>query len=319
MHGFSARLIQRAWRAACTRRLVATRRTLRDLSTCVVCCDECTRLVRCANGHACCAGCTMSTEDNRCPVCREPRPLVHDAAFQSTLVAANARLACLACNVTIAPAMVEQHRAWCPSHRYVCPHHACTHCVPAAEMARHMFDHDDVLQLHAREDGAHHLVLALQSVESVIALVGATVVVVTSAPLRRYPDVGLMHVTVRAYYPGPMAPAVHCVVRQVRASDTQWVEEHRLGVIPPMLASREAAVVGAGAVVTPRNTCVLAHDSGYVAEGPPNAKKVRQAGLRDLPLSMTPLLRLDVTNAVALTHVLFREDAETCIADMVQT
>ena len=341
-HSLAARRVQRAWRACAARRLVAAGGALRALATCAVCQDECVRLVRCANGHGCCVGCALCASDMRCPLCREPRPLVAERVLADTMAACGLRLRCASCGVSSAIADVEAHRAWCPAHRYVCPHAACAQCVSAGAMAAHVAAHhsDGVPRLLRAADGARHVVAAFAlrlASDSLVLEVGGAVVVVRTWPkylsALALSEAGppALQLAARAYYPAPTARALCLTVRLLRVVGCEtpeaFCEEHRLGVVPPMLASRESCVMcNVAATLVPRTVyapppqhprlpdvnpfCVVPARPGAGL-----AARARHAGLRDLPAVQLPLAPATAT-PVAFVHLALREDVRVAIGDL---
>ena len=321
-------ILQRAWRARASRRLAQAARALRELATCAICQDECVHLVRCSNAHGCCLGCALSAEDNRCPLCRESRPLVPDATVASTLRALGTRLRCATCGIHSDVDACEEHRAWCPDHCFLCPVTGCAQCVPASEMASHVQHHAEVSVLHLHE-GAYHLILGVRAhgTEGLIVTLDDTVVVVELAARRTLAieQEQVMVVALRAYYPHARAPALHTTVQQVLPSlcdGTDWVEEHRLGVMAPMLASHEGLVASrVTAKLTPRSLVPEQARLLSITDAPPGtvlSHRMRRVGWRDLP-SHAPLLTplpAGVQHGL-LIRLCFRVDATSCISEHV--
>lgn len=333
-------VLQRLWRVRASARHARAAAQLRAMAECVVCGDECAQLVRCAHGHACCVGCTLAASDTRCPLCREPRPATVDTSLAQALAACGTRLRCRACGVASDVADCEAHRAWCPAHRFVCPWSTCTHTVCAAEMAAHVRHHDRVHQLTRTREGCYHLVTALaRPGDAVVTCAGDTTVVLTTA--RRMPhhlhvqeaSPPMLHLHVRAYYASARAPALRATLRQLRVDgcDTRdaWSEEHRLGVVPPMIASRESVVLaGQTPALTPRALLAENFDHAQLVlpDVDPGAEasacigpQVRAAGLRDVPALTKPLASplLDGHAAPAvLLHVALCEDVRTPIGTL---
>jgi hypothetical protein len=310
--------VQRAWRKACTRRLVATRAALREMTTCVVCRDECVQLVRCANNHGCCVGCALAASDARCPLCRETRVnAAADPATPAVLAACRARLHCAACELYLDVDAVERHRAWCPRHRFVCPWSSCTQCVPAAELATHVLAHG-VPQLAADADNVYQIHLVLRPSSALVFVAAGAVVVLTleASSFRRAGAPACAHVGLRAFYSSPSAPALTARLRQLRIVDGEWIEDHRLGPVMPMLATREAIVHGAVVAVTPRAACL--HDEScdnLVFAGPPTPRTlalVRRAGVADTSASAAAL----GPPPHALLHLLLTPDASCQASDV---
>lgn len=310
----AATIVQRAWRRVCTRRLVATRTAMRDMSVCVVCRDECVDHVRCGNNHACCVGCALSASDQRCPMCRETRSLVADAGLPVVMAAAGVRLLCAACNVHLDSKDVEFHRAWCPMHRFVCPWEQCAQCVPAAEMATHVRAHG-VPCLTPDDAGDVHFHAAVRPTTSFVVVVGDAVVVLTLAAgsFRRGGEPACAFVSLRAYYASSDARLLTARVRQLRVSG-EWVEDHRLGGVKPMLATREVAVGTLSAALTPRSMCDEPFDA-LVFTGvptPANLQNVKRAGVQDVSAAPAASLLLPNAHTVALLHVTLTRESTSC-------
>jgi hypothetical protein len=348
MDGTAAVAVQRAWRACASRRSGRAARALRDAACCVVCGDECALVVRCHAGHACCTGCVACVgADLRCPVCRQPRPLVPDASFARALDACGVRLRCGGCGAHTPARRTEAHRAWCPAHAFVCPCDGCTRALATRDgLAAHVRSHARVHAPLRAADGAVHAVVALDArtphPSRVVLVVcssssslplwspsaASVVVVLTSAPEGR-PT--LLRVTAHAYYPSAECRPLRATLRTMTvtgADDAEgWTEEHRLGVVPPVLASREALAEDACAVsalLSPRcawygnavalhpRAPLLAVSSARPGHVPLDlAARATQAGIRDVPSTLSPLARsheLMMRPPVALVHVALRLD-----------
>lgn len=330
--------LQHAFRTRRSRRLAHLEAHLRDMARCVVCADECVRMVRCANGHGVCVGCQLNSVvlDQRCPVCREHRSATAvDASFESLARAARVAFRCQTCQASVLAGECEDHRAWCTHHHFTCPHPTCAHSCLAADMGAHW------RQIHARHthsvpgDGEYHVVAAFppSTHEDLTAFVlgddrETTVIVSLTQQVRRVPvsissyaaDV-LVQLHLRAIYPSRDAPAVVCTMRQLRVPDcggvpNAWVEEHRHGLVVPVVASREGLreTFYDGPVIKPRST-LLADDDvmkplvcvGAPPTDPTVATRVRRYGLRDV--GGAPAAAGNVR--VALFHFTFRCVDET--------
>lgn len=239
--------VQRAWRQLASRRHALSMARLRDASVCVVCHDECTRVVRCVNGHAACLGCALASgAASSCAVCREPRHLHVDRTLTPLMEASSIKLRCGTCNRMVTWRDCETHRAWCPAHRFACPCDGCNAHVRACDLANHVYSahHATDLLLNLLPDTETHptysAILAMRPGQDAAMLcVGTTVVVVHLA----LPPMGTSEpfyvVSLRAYYEGPQSPALHVRLRQHRMENGMWMSEHHVGLIPPVLASRE--------------------------------------------------------------------------------
>lgn len=340
----AATLIQQSWRSVASERFSHVASLLRDMTKCIVCQDECVQIVRCSNGHGVCVGCVLSTLDSRCPACRETRPFAVDTATASILGACKSKLRCGTCNMMTSVDGCEHHRAWCPGHKFVCPWSNCSHTVRARDMATHVTMHPNVFELSPLGDGDYHLLTLFSRVgEHAICTLDreVTVAISTTATHRRMSS-GLLpegpqslQVQIRAYYPNPNAPAVTAVVRQIQLIDCEfdtysesWVEEHRLGVVPPVIASRESVMVGSqGPVMTSRTWL----KDTFVGDGPtlftlPNSRPAQTPqlaarlrnviGLRDMPGVIIPHKPMDPHTGVVLVHVILRSDASMSIGSI---
>lgn len=324
----AAAALQRAWRARASWQHSKMLTRMREMTECAVCGDECVRMVRCLRGHGVCVGCAIGHADPRCPLCRAPRPIAEDTSFTAVLRTCAVTLRCSGCGRYTPASEHEAHRAWCPAHRFECPCGECNATVHAAELARHVREaHPNVPDLARGEDLSHHLVAALSHAqESIVCLAGDVVVVLTTGARVPHPpnDRPPVHVYLRAYYPRPGARPLYATISQLRVADCAhsdgWTERHRLGVVPPMLASRESVVVAhATASFVPRTG--LAHEPivPFGTEPPPVlvvadaqpgprcprlTQRVMAVGVRDVAEPKAPLEPFEAPRrAVALVHV----------------
>jgi hypothetical protein len=308
---------------------------VRELTRCAVCHDECLHLVRCSNGHGCCVGCELSIADNRCPLCREQRAFVVDGVLPSLFKEWPAlRLRCQTCGDVHVPAgQCETHRAWCPEHTFACPVPGCTHLVRARDMKAHVMLHGVPVLLP--RDGCYEFFLGLTRVNGeaadVVVRVGEEcVLVLTSTSVNRRSLVQsvsdllhpVLHLSLKAYYRDAAARPVRAVVRQLRVADCveedAWVEEHRCGVVPPVIASRETTPAShsrVGPSLTARTQLVAEPTDPDPSSSPlfflPNtgpstevAQHVRRRGIRDLsPAPPHAPPRLPTGLPVALLHI----------------
>lgn len=330
----AAMMVQHAYRAWRSLRLMRFERHMRELARCVVCHDECVRMIRCSNGHGVCVGCQLNTHDLRCPLCREYRSCDVDASFESMLRATHVTFRCQTCQRSVASTVCEHHRAWCCQHRFTCPHAMCTHTCLGADLAEHS------LRLHSRHthkvrpggDGAHHVVAAFPPSHDLTVFVlgdSGIAVLVSLTQVRRMTMMGpsstpsqhevLVQLHLRAIYPSPDAPAIVCTVRQLRVHDcsipNSWVEEHRHGLITPVVASRESLseTFYEGPIVKPRVALTESSETPFVQAGacPPDTSlsaHARRFGLRDVGLvgSSVTVPPKDAHTRVALLHMSFR-------------
>lgn len=332
----AAIVVQHWFRTRRSLRLLSFERRIRDMARCVVCHDECVHMIRCSNSHGVCVGCQLNAmHDLRCPVCREYRGCDVDASFESMLRAAHVTFRCQTCQRSVASTMCEYHRAWCSQHRFTCPHTVCSHSCVGRDFADHCLrlHSRHTHKLHPTRDGAHHVVAAFPpSHDLTVFVLGdhGIAVLVSLTQVRRMSMLGsasasmspndvLVHLHLRAIYPSHAAPAVVCTVRQLRVHDcstpNSWVEEHRHGLITPVVASREGLheTFYDGPVVKPRVALVESVETAFVAAStcPPDTSVVasaRRFGLRDVGLvgSTMTVPSKDAHTRVALLHLSFR-------------
>ncbi len=294
----AAIVVQRQWRRHMVRMMMHIRAWSREMTRCAVCHDECVTLFRCDNGHGCCVGCDASIADQRCPLCREPRHANADDTLRTLLFATRARHLCTACNILVDTRDCERHRAWCPSHAFACPVGSCQHACAASQLARHVRQHE----LVARDIAPGEFVLvANRYSEDAILIVDADVIVVSTAARTHNTlnDIvsGGIRLGIRCYYGDPTAGAWACTVRQIQVSTSQLashhLEEYRLGVVPPMIASRENVIV---APYTPHiiPQCIDTSPGGLrtplvLAEtGRDLVRRLTTHGIRDVPWVTKP-------------------------------
>lgn len=313
----SARRIQRAWRALSCRRLSSARREMRETwGVCVVCGEECVQMVRCSRNHGCCTGCTVcSTDASKCPVCREARPAVVDPLLPLLMEALGPmRFRCAACGEVTGLRERERHRAWCPAHEFVCPWQSCSHCARGADMAAHVRGHEGVVEAEYTPGGSHHATVALRAGESQVFTTATGMTVVLS--LLPSPRAASVQLTLRAYYPSAESPALLGRVRQVVLPSCEWVEDHRTGVVPAMISSRESVVLGAAVAITPRSAWSESVHT-LLHPGRPSALAARRAGLREVVLPSSPLSPPTAMPTVAWLHVELCEDGHRCVSDVI--
>lgn len=289
-------VIQRAWRHHMVRMMMRIRTLSRQMARCVVCNDECVTLFRCEHGHGCCVGCDASITDQRCPICRESRHAQIDETFKTVLYATDARHLCSACNVYVKARDCEHHRAWCPSHKFTCPLPSCRHTSHARHMAQHVQEHDGVVNV-PRE----FVVVINRNSDDVVLAIDNDVIVISatqrSANSLNEIILGGIIFGIRCYYSGPNVGVWTCTVRQIHTStsdvDDLYVEEYQVGLVPPMIASREQIVV---APYVPNIIPRCADTSGsalrtaiVLAEtGAALSQRLANHGIRDLPWITKP-------------------------------
>lgn len=243
----AACIVQAHWRTRMTERSIQMMRALRDMCVCSVCGDECVRHVRCPNGHGVCVSCETQLHDTRCPMCRVHRAQTVDAIIPHVLNATSMQLVCSMCRKCIPAAECERHRVWCPKHAFACPMQTCRTMVHGADMAAHMISHGGT-PLRPHSNGEYTVVVPVTCYttnEPCIFIVGSAVVVLRCRAAGGLsmdgPHTRHISVDLRAYYAGASAPALRAVLHQLlpsKSADTKdFLEEHRIGVVPPMLAT----------------------------------------------------------------------------------
>lgn len=314
MHSRSAALIQRRWCRYQNRCFTAAKSTLRERCRCCVCHDECVHVVVCANGHAVCAGCDAVMDVRACPLCRAPRGERVDATIPAMTTCMQLRMHCAQCDVYLPTEHIEFHRAWCPAFEFECPVEGCAETVTAAAMCDHVTRH------HRPYRGAE-LTLAVSRFSSSVACVvdDHTVVVLTCTPEQygggeTFASHAALHM--RAYYASPRAPPLLATVTQRRVVDVwadTFLERFHVGVVTPVLASRERVVLTPYAPhVTPR--CLLTNDPTPVLGKPPLllsdvVRDLQRYGIRDIPVSTRPQRPRDLPGVpVAIVTVAFTVD-----------
>lgn len=234
----TARLIQGTWRRRQSRLMCRALAELRELTTCVVCHDPGTRIVRCAAGHATCQRCCAATHGApTCAICRAPRPVVcTDGGVQRLMRRLGCRMLCPTCETRIPVDRHAQHVRWCPRRTIECPFPGCTSRATAPELAAHLMNEHNVVQAARRDDGAHCATALLTTAIPCIVLVleNKTIVVLTvQSPQGLFAliehDARLIQLRVRVLYPTEETPAVDLELVQIRVSDGEWTDRVRLG------------------------------------------------------------------------------------------
>lgn len=211
-------------------------------------------------------------------------------------------------------------------------------CIPSRQMTAHVLGHANVHHLSRQIDGTYHLIFALtpRTQDPWVVCVGETTVVIHNQTARRVVLDTNIHLALRAYYPGEHAPPVRATVRQLLVSHCnqvdQYVEEHRVGVVPPMIASRESVVVNGvpsmlatRVMLTEPMAFVDLSTTMTVADGRPGKtvglhERAKRAGLRDLPPTDPPLLHaMDTLTPASLLHLIFRIDTSQRIGSLFES
>tara|TARA_B110001450_G_scaffold61192_1_gene57978 strand:+ start:1344 stop:2360 length:1017 start_codon:yes stop_codon:yes gene_type:complete len=326
--------IQRGWRRIASQRASRLLQHLRELCVCSVCHDECVRLLRCSSNHPLCVGCALLSSDPRCPLCREPRlpsSFVVDSTVPALLEAANVKLKCNTCGKMSDSRDCEHHRAWCRSHTFLCPCQACTHCATGSTLSQHVLTHQEV----ARVLPPHRIVCVVgRTMEALVLMVHDTTVVMKVSGHRRIlhvnrefvPSAPQLQLAFRAYYTSPDAPPIRVTVRQKRVcdceDDDEWLEEQRVGTIPPVMATRENVWVTTHMPsITPRSVLFEGgnrDDSAFFQ--PPYEglqSQLHRMGLRDFPSVTSPFpMQMEPFLHAALLELRFEVDSRTRIGSV---
>lgn len=285
----SASLIQNRWFRYQSRRFTTAKVALRDRCRCCVCHDECVHLVLCPNNHALCVGCDALTESQNCPLCREVRSDRMDSLLPSVTSSMRLMMHCPQCDVHLSSDRIEFHRAWCPMFAFECPIAGCTRSVCAKDLCEHV-------RTHHHPIGGSRITFAISRFSStIVCIVEGIVVVLTCTPEHAHSsDIfsSTMSLHLRAYYPGPNAMPLLATVTQKRVVDVRadtFLERFHVGVVPPVLASRERLVHCPYAPrLTPR--CLMTSFTPGTIDRPlwmPNpAQDVQTYGIRDIPTQM---------------------------------
>ena len=294
----SAIVVQRAWRNYMMRMMMHIRAWSRRASRCVVCDEECATLFRCVNGHGCCLGCDASITDQRCPVCRDPRHTNVDKTFTTLLIATRARHHCAACNIYVDTRQCEHHRAWCPSHKFMCPIASCRQTIRASALAQHVCHHETATRVDPFRE---FVIVANRFSEDSVLVVGDDVIVVSTTPGNNMfvNDIvsGEIRFGIRCFYHDESVGTWTCTVRQVQVSTASnndlCIEEYHIGTVSAMIASRERVVV---APYTPHMVprCVQTSPSGsrspliFTETGTDLTRRLINHGIRDVPWITKP-------------------------------
>lgn len=237
-------VIQRHWRKRQSIAFSAACATIRETRCrCCVCHDETTSVVLCPNGHPTCTGCDASIDDQSCPICRDNRAITCDTTVEYVARTLNMRFRCALCNHVVSSDDVEFHRGWCPAHEFECPCDGCN--VVSRDMSKHIKESHGSLPRSNK-----HLLLVCRFSSNIVFMVD-DIVVVASFNTERNGGMsellsGHMNLHMRAYYPNPNVSPLNATVKQKRIVDVQndtALETFHVGVVPPVLASRERIVV----------------------------------------------------------------------------
>ena len=334
----AARLIQARWNRVQSRRHARLCGAMRERLRCVVCYDETPDLVMCPNGHGCCVGCDLGTEGNACPMCRDPRGARVDETQSWFATRTGLALRCGTCTASVRAADCERHRAWCPAHKFVCPHPRCGETMALPDLRRHLLTRHEPAVIVPQDASGRYVVLLLAPryvSEAVLHVDDSVVMVGTRTMYRSYTNAselvnGQMSVTVRCYYPSDTSRAWRAVVRQRQVADGEredaWLEEFHVGVVAPVLASREhVTTVPYAPLIVPR--CIMSEDA-FEAPNSRDApvivterRRLREAfrdhSVRDLPRLTRPHVPPTLAGMpVAILEVLLTRDPVLRIGDL---
>lgn len=310
--------LQRQWRQLASRRHASSMMRLREASVCVVCHDECTRVVRCINGHPSCVGCVLGSGvhgHTSCAICREPRAMHVDRTLAPLLEASSAKMRCGTCRCMVPWDRCEDHRAWCPEHAFACPYEGCHMHVRARDLAEHVHRAHRAPVLLPRS-GTHTVVMAMRpGQDNALMIVSDTVVAAHLA----LPPIGtsepLYVLALRAHYASAQSPPLVARVRQYRMDSDEWISEHRVGTVPPVLASREMSPAAASVPLV--HACLAdaqEHATICASMAWPAAKPLLwQVGVRDVR-RQTAFRPLRGT-AVVIVELLFEESLDDAIGE----
>lgn len=308
-----ATIIQRQWCRRQSRRLAKVTAWIHEMSVCCVCHDECATLVRCRNGHGCCSGCDASNDDRRCPICRELRAPHPDAILPMVTKIVPVHFKCSLCETYVPSTQCEKHRAWCPSFKFTCPCGTCTETVTVATMKHHVLGHNVPFLLTSYDRESVFYMVITRYVSDTVLVVDDTTFVLSNVQRRTHVHLsdimsGQVSLHMRAYYPHPASHAWTSCIQQVRVTDVStdsWIEEYRMGIVPPVIASRESVITSSYLpVIVPR--CMMYDSAPVLGERPALVLEddgrvshaIRNHNVRDIPMMTKPHDRIDTTNGV---------------------
>ena len=291
------------------RMMMALRTWSREMARCVVCDDECVTLFRCPNGHSCCVGCDASITDQRCPMCREPRSAKSDDTLACLLVTTRCRMFCQMCNLHVDANYCEFHRAWCPSHQFLCPCKGCHQTFARVDMASHILRHEDVVDIPLCEKGSREFVMITTRFnEDTIFTVNNDVFVISTMHGTNSNSLnellsGEISFRIRCYYKSPSSRVWMCTLRQLQMAhidnDSMYVEEFNVGMVPAVIASREQLVVSPYTPhITPRCLHVIPpqprNSTLLFEKGRDLKRRLTTMGVRDVPWVTKPVKELSM-------------------------
>lgn len=298
--------IQHAWRICMSSRYGSMTKNLTSLLTCVICQDETTESTRCCNGHPVCLGCSIASNDLRCPVCREPKRsnhLSYDNTLHVLLSGIPLRLKCSTCNNTFPWKSHETHRAWCPKYMFMCPFTNCSHTSSVADLRSHLKQHqDDVVHVSNNtlftimcNENQGDIVCILEEAIVLISFTFQSMVFCDSNVILPQPA---CRVQMRAFYNTSNSAPLHATMQQIgvnTSSDPEHAfETFDCGLVPAILASRERILItGTVPLVTPRTrisqfSTELPRALSDETSSPHLRSKLLHFGLRDVPQPYTP-------------------------------
>jgi len=332
----ATRYIQRMWRTYMSIRMARLSAHMRSMCECTVCHDECVQMVRCQNGHGVCTGCETCITETRCPMCREQRPSVPDGAMPQMLKISKMRMRCSTCCKSVWSNECERHRAWCPEHRFMCPWNHCHQTMTSSMMIEHMSHHNACVLVRNTTDEKYHVVVTMTQGmnESFIVIIESTTIIITMGRRGAFQTAGEFFMggqcclNIRGYYGSSSSKPIRVIVRQLSVlnceNSNMWLEEHRCGIIPPMIASRETVISSSNApsivprsilhsdTISPNNETLISTNSPH----PGLAAIIKARGIRDVPIATRPFTLREVGTYVAVLHLIFSEDDEGSISDV---
>lgn len=298
------------------RKYLLVSKHLRELSTCCICQDEVVEMVRCPNFHTCCVGCALQNPDSRCPMCREGASTMFlDRTTSTSLVRCRLRLRCASCGISTLAEETELHRAWCPKYRFLCPYGACGVRCPTSDMRAHVVHHEGVRVLEECMGEFQACVMMTRLTDPYVFCVEDTVVVFSQMKRIVGARDEAFHVSTFAYYAGMSSPRITATIRQLSLND-DWYEEHKMGTVHAVVASRENVNLTFCPVLSPRLTLQSSNPSDMKVVFPndvPTGSYMRSLGLAETPQPNSFTGRQWNGVQAAMVHLIFRVDRETSI------
>ena len=317
----AANLIQSQWYRYQTRVFTKAKQEIRTRCQCCVCHDECVAVMTCPNSHSVCVGCDALMDGRACPLCRDVVGDRIDTTLATMTSSMCIAMHCGQCGANIPPQDVEFHRAWCSAHPFQCPVEGCTASIPGCDLCQHVASH------HSPYRGTRITMAISRFSSNAVCIVGGATVVVSCTPEPRGGDAFALHTMlhIRAYYPSPECAPLLATVTQKRATDLSadtFLERFHLGVVPPVIASRERLVLSPYSVaITPR--CVMTNETISILGRPPvwlpsPVDDIVRLGIRDIPIQTRPQRTREMNGVpVAIVTITFATDqGESMIGDI---